>query len=350
MTTVSLTDVAGYLPGEPVPAEFYTEYPGAEDKLRDNPMFRVPPMRHHVAADESNVDMVERAVAPLIERHGADEIRSVDVLLMHSQLPDTPFVGAGTEVARRLGLKPQWLIDVANAGCASFVHMLELARQILTTTDARTALICNAQSAAGQLFTQSNVRRLAQAAIPGDGCGVGYVTTSGTSPVLDLVTRHISDYGGDMTAVLDDGRKYWEPGESQLRIGFTEAAIAKVLERGNRLVPEVVTDLCRRLGVSTTEIDLLVTNQPNRTFLRNWREALQLSERRHPDTFDSCGNLFGAAIPITLDRAIRSGRLKDGDLVVLGGFAHAGDYAGAAAIRWSTGRSASSAGGTPPLA
>lgn len=42
MTTVSLMDVAGHLPGEPVPAAFYTEYPGAEDKLRDNPMFRVP--------------------------------------------------------------------------------------------------------------------------------------------------------------------------------------------------------------------------------------------------------------------------------------------------------------------
>ncbi len=40
MTTVSLTDVAAYLPGEPVPAEFYTRYPGAEDKLRDHPMFR----------------------------------------------------------------------------------------------------------------------------------------------------------------------------------------------------------------------------------------------------------------------------------------------------------------------
>ena len=336
MTTVSLTDVAGYLPGEPVPAEFYTQYPGAEDKLRDNPMFRVPPMRHHVAAGESNTDMVERAVAPLIERHGREEIRSVDVLLMHSQLPDTPFVGAGSEVARRLGLKPRWLIDVANAGCASFVHMLELARQILTTTDAQTALICNAQSAAGQLFTQSDVRRLAQAAIPGDGCGVGYLTTSAASPVLDVVTRHIGDYGGDMTAVLDDGRKYWEPGRSQLRIGFTEAAIAKVLERGNLLVPEVVTELCRRLGVATSEIDLLVTNQPNHTFLRNWREALLLPQRRHPDTFDSCGNLFGAAIPITLDRAICSGQVKDGDLVILGGFAHAGDYAGAAAIRWNS--------------
>ncbi|MFD5633016.1 3-oxoacyl-ACP synthase III family protein [Streptomyces sp. NPDC127077] len=338
MTTVSLTDVAGYLPGEPVPAAYYTEYPGAEDKLRAHPMFKVPRSRHHVAADETNTDMIERAVQPLIERHGRHEIRGVDVLLVHSQLPDLPFVGAGTEVARRLGLNPEWLVDVANAGCASFVYMLKLARQILTTTDARTALICNAQSVAGQCFTQSEVRRLAQAAIPGDGCGVGWVTTSAGSPVLDVETRHIGEHAGDMTLAVDDGRKYWEPGESQLRIGFTDASVAKVLARGNRLVPEVIGDLCRRLGVATGDIDVLVTNQPNRTFLRNWTEALELPAERHVNTFDQCGNLFGAAIPVTLDQAITSGRVKDGDLVVLGGFAHAGDFAGAAAVRWSGGR------------
>ncbi|MFE2530942.1 3-oxoacyl-ACP synthase III family protein [Streptomyces sp. NPDC059371] len=338
MTTVSLTDVAAYLPGDPVPAEYYTEYPGAEDKLRGHPMFKVPRSRHHVAADETNTDMIERAVQPLIERHGRDEIRGVDVLLVHSQLPDLPFVGAGTEVARRLGLNPEWLVDVANAGCASFVYMLKLARQILTTTDAKTALICNAQSAAGQCFTQSEVRRLAQAAIPGDGCGVGWVTTSAGAPVLDVETRHIGEHAGDMTLALDDGRKYWEPGESQLRIGFTDASVAKVLARGNRLVPEVIADLCRRLGVPTGDIDVLVTNQPNRTFLRNWTEALELPADRHVNTFDQCGNLFGAAIPVTLDHAITSGRVKDGDLVILGGFAHAGDFAGAAAVRWSGGR------------
>ncbi|GAA2133098.1 3-oxoacyl-[acyl-carrier-protein] synthase III C-terminal domain-containing protein [Kitasatospora kazusensis] len=337
MTTVGLTDVAGYLPGPPVPAEFYTGYPGAQDRLRDSPMFRIPAWRHHVAAGETNVDMVERAVQPLIERHGRTEIRSVDVLLTHSQLPDIPFVGAGTEVARRLGLKPRWLVDVANAGCASFVQMIELARLILTTTEARTALVCNAQSSAGQLFTQSEVRGLAQAAVPGDGCGVGYLTTSAGSPVLDVLTRQLPAYGGDMTAQLDDGRRYWEPGASQLRIGFTETGVAEVLERGNRLVPEVVTELCGRIGVPADAIDLLVTNQPNRTFLDNWRTALGLPPERHADTFDSCGNLFGAAIPVTLDRALGEGRVKDGDLVVLGGFAHAGDFAGAAAIRWNGG-------------
>ncbi|GAA1909539.1 3-oxoacyl-ACP synthase III family protein [Streptantibioticus ferralitis] len=337
MTSVSLTDVSGYLPGEPVPAEFYTGYPGAEDKLRDSPMFKVPPFRHHVAAAETNVDMIERAVQPLIERHGRNAIRGVDVLLVHSQLPDVPFVGAGTEVARRLGMAPEWLVDVANAGCASFVHMLGLARQILTTTTAKTALICNAQSAAGQLFTQSEVRGLAQAAIPGDGCGVGYVTASGPSPVLGVRVRHIAEYAGDMTMVRDDGRRYWEPGEAQLRIGFTETGVSKVLDRGNRLVPEVVTELCRQLGRDTADIDTLVTNQPNRMFLRNWRDALKLPPERHPDTFDRCGNLFGAAIPITLDHAVRSDGISDGALVVLGGFAHAGDFAGAAAIEWHTG-------------
>ncbi|MGW4567565.1 3-oxoacyl-ACP synthase III family protein [Streptomyces sp. NPDC004561] len=334
MTPVSLTDVSAYLPGEPVPAAFFTEHPAAEDRLRDSPMFRVPPYRHHVAPGETNADMIERAVEPLFERHGRAEIRRVDVLLVHSQLPDQPFVGAGTEVARLLGLAPRWLIDVANAGCASFVHMLDLARRIMAGGDARTALICNAQSAAGQLFTQSQVRGLSQAAIPGDGCGVAYLTASAHAPVLGIASRHVAAHAGDMTMVREDGRKYWEAGDAQVRIGFTESGVANVLERGNRLVPEVVRELCRQVGEDVSGIDRLITNQPNRTFLRNWHQALDMPADRHPDTFDRCGNLFGAAMPVTLDDAIRAKRIDEGDLVVLAGFAHAGDYAGAAAIRW----------------
>lgn len=334
-TTVRVADVAGHLPGDPVAADYFTGYPGAEDRLRDSPMFKLPSTRHHVAYGESNADLVEQAVQPLLERQGREAIRAVDVLLVHSQLPDIPFVGAAGEVAHRLGLRPQWMLDVANGGCAAFIHLLELAQQILATTDARTALICNAQTAAGQLFTQDRVRGLAQAAIPGDGCGVAYLTTgSQGSPVLGLRTRHFPEYAGEMKLVRDDGRRYWESGEAQPRIGFTEEAVAKVLDRGNRLVPEVVRELCRDLGKDCADIDVLITNQPNRLFLDNWRQALGLPPERHPDTFDSCGNLFGAAMPITLDQAALSGQVPEDALVLLGGFAHAGDYAAAAAIHW----------------
>ena len=82
------------------------------------------------------------------------------------------------------------------------------------------------------------------------------------------------------------------------------------------------------------ELDLLVTNHPNRVFLRNWRDALELPPERHVDTFDDCGNLFAAGIPVNFDRAVTGGRVKAGDTVLMAAFAHAGDFAGAAAVRW----------------
>ncbi len=138
-----------------------------------------------------------------------------------------------------------------------------------------------------------------------------------------------------MTAVAQPERKYWEAGPGQIHVGFTEAKIAKVLARGNRMVPEVAAALAHRIGVRPSDLDLLVTNQPNRIFLRNWREALELPESRHPDTFDDCGNLFAVGIPMTLDAAIDDGRVRPGDIVMMSAFAHAGDFAAAGAIRWS---------------
>ena len=121
----------------------------------------------------------------------------------------------------------------------------------------------------------------------------------------------------------------------RVSIGFTDTKITKVLARGNRQVPEVALAVCDRIGLSSKDIDLLVTNQPNRVFLRNWREALEVPRiERHRDTFDECGNLFGAGIPINLDRAISDGQVKAGDVVMMAAFAHAGDFAGAAAVRW----------------
>jgi 3-oxoacyl-[acyl-carrier-protein] synthase-3 len=96
----------------------------------------------------------------------------------------------------------------------------------------------------------------------------------------------------------------------------------------------VALAVCDRIGLSSKDIDLLVTNQPNRVFLRNWREALEIPEERHRDTFDECGNLFGAGIPVNLDHAISDGQVNTGDVVMMAAFAHAGDFAGAAAVRW----------------
>jgi 3-oxoacyl-[acyl-carrier-protein] synthase-3 len=333
MNPVSLIDVSTYLPGEPIGVDYYAEYASA-DELRNNLMFRAPKFRHHVGEDESATDMIVRATAGLIERHGPDVIADVDVLITHAQMPDIPFYGGGGAVADRLGMRPDWVLDLHNGGCAIFVLGLQVARQLLASGAGKTALIAVAQNAAGQIFDQPGVKRKAQAVVPGDGAAVGLVTLSDTSPILDVECRTYGEYAGDMTLAVDPPRKWWQPGPGEGSIGFTETKITKVLARGNRQVPEVALAVCDRIGVKSKDLDLLVTNQPNRVFLRNWREALELPKERHRDTFDVCGNLFGAGIPINLDRAITDGQLNTGDVVMMAAFAHAGDFAGAAAVRW----------------
>jgi len=334
---VSLIDVASYLPGEPVGTEYFTPFMRS-DRMAKNVMFRSPKTRYHVDRDETAMDMVARAVEPLIERHGAQVISGIDVLLTHTQLPYNPIVGVGPEVARRLGMRPGWVLDIQTGGCASFVYMMSLARMILQTTDARTALIATIANTAGPVFTHPDIRKLAQAPVPGDGCGVGLLVKNNDAPILDIECRTYPEFAGDMDFDTGSDRKWWEPGEGQGCVSFSESKITKVFARGNRLVPEVALEVCDRIGVKGRDIDTFVTNQPNRLFLRNWHDALELPAERHPDTFDSCGNLFAAGIPVTLDAQNRSGGLRNGSIVLMSAFAHAGDFAGAAAVRWGAAR------------
>ncbi len=330
---VSLVDVSTYLPENRVPAEYFAKYAGTDD-LRDNLMFRAPEYRHHAGVEVSNVDMIERAVAGLVERHGEDMLADVDVLLTHSQLPDLPVLGCGGEVAHRLGMSPEWIIDVHNGGCAAFILMMKMARQMLAAGTGTTALIAVSQTCAGKIFDQPTVRTKAQSSVPGDGAAVGLLTVSDESPILDIECRYYGEFAGDMTLATDPPRLWWQAGEGEGYVSFNEAKITKVLARGNRLVPEVALAVCDRIGTKSRDLDLLVTNQPNRVFLRNWNEALELPRERHRDTFHECGNLFAVGIPVNFNAAVEDGQVKRGDTVMMAGFAHAGDFAGAAAIRW----------------
>jgi len=329
MTAVSLAGVSSYLPERVVTNDFF-----AADTTGRRGMFTAPATRRHVARNEMAAEMIERAASRLVGRLNLDPAADIDIILTNVTIPDQPFTGCGAEVAHRLGSNPTWVIDLHNTGCVSFIYMMELARRLMNDSAARSALLCNVQNAAGRVFAHPDVRQTPQAPVPGDGCGVGYLVANDTSPILSVVHRLHGDCARDMVVSADDGRYYWEPGLSPIKVAFTEERVASIIARGNRLVPEIVQEACRRAAVATRDIDLLVTNQPNPIFLRNWREALELPSESHHDTYQKYGNLFGAAIPINLEDALTAGKLKAGDLVALGGFSHAGDYCAAAVIRW----------------
>lgn len=329
MSVVSLAGTASYLPERVVDNDFFgdPEAPRAA-------MFRGAVHRRHIAPGETSVHMMERATRTLCERLGVDPRVEIDLVLTNVTVPDMPMLGAGASLARALGASPKQILDVHNTGCVSFVYMMQLAQALMAQSGARTALLCNVQNAGGRVFAHPDNRKRPQSAVPGDGCGVGLLVAGGSSPIRAVVTHTFPAHADDMRAVSDDGNSWWEPRTTPLYIDFTEARMASIVARGNKLVPAVVREACARAEVATTDIDVLVTNQPHPIFLRNWREALRIPKERHVDTFSEHGNLFGAAVPIAFERAVEQGKVRKGAKIVLAGFSHAGDYAAAAVVDW----------------
>lgn len=331
MKAVSLVATGSYLPENVVDNEFFQ---GAEGATRGTGMFRGSKTRHHVAPGESAAEMIERATLSLASRIGIQPGRDIDLLLTNASCLDMPFMGVGASAARRLGMKTPQVLDVHNSGCVSFVYMMSLARSLMASGVAKTALVCNVQNAAGRVFAHPGNRKRAQSAVPGDGCGVGYLVANDESPIKSVVTHCYPDYADDMRVVSEDGGAWWDPRATPLYVDFTEDRVASVVSRGNALVPAAVKEACKAAEIAPKDVNVLVTNQPSSIFLRNWREALLLPKEAHVDTYEEHGNLFGAAIPISIERAVATGKLKKGDYLALGGFSHAGDYAAAAIVHW----------------
>jgi 3-oxoacyl-[acyl-carrier-protein] synthase-3 len=330
MKTVSLIGASSYMPRQIVDNAFFQDGP----EERAHVMFRGVKQRHHVSRDETARVMIVEAARKLADRLNLNLQKDVDVLMTNVTSPDQPFTGCGADVGRALGCRPDWILDLHNGGCVSFIAMIAQAQALMTCHGARTALLCNVQNSGGRLFANEQTRHLKQARIPGDGCGVGYLVASGECPVKAVVQRNYCEYAGDMAVVRSDGSDWWEPSLACTYVDFNDSKLIHIMGRANRIVPEVIGEACRRAGLPTTEIGTLITNQPNNLFLRNWREALQVPPQRQVSTFERHGNLFGAALPVCLEDAIDSGQLRANSHLVLGGFAHAGDFAASAVVHW----------------
>ena len=113
-----------------------------------------------------------------------------------------------------------------------------------------------------------------------------------------------------------------------------------MLARGNRQVPEVVRAVCDRVEVDRGDLDLLVTNQPNRLLLRNWDRGTRDCRGNATATRSTSAAICSRWVSRSTSR-LRSptGRSGAGDIVMIAGFAHAGDFAGAAASSGEGGHS-----------
>ena len=119
-----------------------------------------------------------------------------------------------------------------------------------------------------------------------------------------MTTQCFAENASDMQISSPDERNWWEPGRQQFYVDFSRAKIAKIVARGNRMVPKIVQEACARADISTDEIDHTHYKPAKSVFLRNWREALQV-DAEACEHVPEYGNLFGAGIPVSLEQPRR---------------------------------------------
>lgn len=268
----------------------------------------------HFAADDVNCsDLALQACEQAMQAAGRSA-QDIDLIIVATSTPDMVFPSTACILQDKLGANGCAAFDL-QAVCSGFVYALAVADAMVRSGSARCALVVGSEifsrildfddrttcvlfgdGAGAVVLEASEVPGILATDLHADGRHVGLLCTPGTvaggqvlgSPLLKM-----------------DG-----PAVFKLAVGVLESAARAVLEKAGR---------------SESDLDWLVPHQANIRIMQGTARKLKMSLDKLISTVDEHGNTSAASVPLALDVAVRSGRIKPGDTVMLegvgGGFA-----------------------------
>jgi 3-oxoacyl-[acyl-carrier-protein] synthase-3 len=276
----------------------------------------------HIAADgETTATLATEAAEKALAAAGIAPDR-IGLIVLATATPDQTFPASATRVQTALGINDCIAFDVA-AVCTGFLYALSVADNMLKGGMADYALVIGSETFSRILDWEDR----ATCVLFGDGAGA-----------LVLQAEETEDRGILSTKLHADGRHndllYVDGGAS------TTGTIGKLRMKGKEVFRHAVTNLAAVLdetltaaGHTSAEVDWVVPHQANKRILDATAKKLGLDPNRVIVTVDQHANTSAASVPLALDVAVRDGRIKPGDLIVLeamgGGFTW-----GAAVVRY----------------
>jgi 3-oxoacyl-[acyl-carrier-protein] synthase-3 len=281
--------------------------------------------RHIAAENEFTSDLAMAAAARALTSAGIDAA-DIGLIIVATATPDQTFPSVATVVQMKLGIPDCVAFDVA-AVCSGFLYALTVADSLMRTGGHKHALVIGAETFSRLLDWEDR----STCVLFGDGAGaVVLAAETGTGASSDrgiLATRLHADGRYNDLLFVDGG-----PGST----GTT----GKLRMKGKEVFRHAVTNLTAVMretldaaGLSAADVDWVVPHQANLRILEATAKKLELATEQVIVTVQQHANTSAASVPLALDTAVRDGRIKAGDLLLLeamgGGFTW-----GAAAVRW----------------
>ena len=284
--------------------------------------------RRICAEDESTADLCQAAAQNALQAAGLSP-EALDLIIIGTDTPEYLSPATASKVQHMLGAKNAGTFDV-NCACAAFVTGLDIgAKYIVTDKMYTNVLVVGAYAMSKYL----DFHDLYTATIFADGAGA-VILQAADEPGYLASELHANGKFHDYMGIYAGGTQYpisperIKAGEHQVR--FTKKFPDDVNFEN---CPRLTSIIMEKAGRDISEIDFIIFTQININTIHDVMKELDLPLEKTHWIMDRYGYTGSACIPMVLDEAVRSDKIKKGDLVVLVG--SGGGYAmGAIAFEW----------------
>lgn len=282
-------------------------------------------VRHFAAEHELTSDLAGNAAQAAIDAAGLKPT-DIDLIVVATTTPDQTFPATATTVQANLGITEGFAFDL-QAVCSGFIYSLVVADNFIRSGQVERALVIGAETFSRLLDWDDR----STCVLFGDGAGA--VVLEARDGAGDF-----SDRGILCSKLHSDGRfqkmLYVDGGPSSTKTtGHVRMEGREVFKHAVRNLTSVCREVLDLAGLQPSDIDWVIPHQANKRILDGTIKKLDLPPEKMVMTIEQHANTSAASVPLALDVAVRDGRIKPGDLLLLeamgGGFTW-----GACVVRW----------------
>jgi len=249
----------------------------------------------------------------------------LDLIIVATTTPDNTFPSTATKVQAMLGMDGGAAFDV-QAVCSGFIYALAVGDNFIRAGQAKNVLVIGAEIFSRIIDWEDRTTCV----LFGDGAGAVVLQAQEVeqgTPV-GILSTHLHSDGKLRDLLYTDGG----PGSSAT-VGHVRMLGREVFRHAVTNLAAVVDEALQANGLNQGDIDWLVPHQANKRILDSTAKKLGLAPERVVITVDKHANTSAASVPLALDTAVRDGRIKDGQLVLMEAMG-GGLTWGAALVRW----------------
>jgi 3-oxoacyl-[acyl-carrier-protein] synthase III len=323
-----ITGVAGY-----VPPKLLTnaDLEGMVDTTDEWIQQRVGIRERHIVESGMATSHLATAAAQQLLEKTRTKPEEIDLIIVATVTPDMFFPATACLVQNRIGAKRAWGFDLSGA-CSGFVYALTIGAQFVGAGTHKKALVIGSDVMSSIIDYQDRNTCV----LFGDGAGAVLLepAESDNEGILDF-DHEVDGSGGEYLYMPGGGSLHPASHETLNRkMHYVHQDGKQVFKYAVRRMAEIACELLERNGYSHKDIALVVPHQANLRIIRAMQERLGLDDSKVLVNIDRFANTTGGTIPLGLCDAVRQGRLKKGDLVVLVAVG-AGYTTGGVLMRWA---------------